>query len=454
MNRRKFLKNTAAVSAGAMVLPRYVLGGTGYQAPSDTLNIAVIGAGGRGASVMSQVSSENIVAICDVDFNRVNQAFYNQQGEIRQDRAALKNAYDNAAQYTDFRDMLEKQQDIDAVVIATPDHIHATAAAMAMRMGKHVYVEKPLTWSVHEARVLTRLAKETGVATQMGNQGHSGDAGRRLVELVWAGAIGDVHESHIWTNRPLWRQGMPHPDTPEPIPGHVNWDLFLGPAPYRPYHSEYHPWNWRGWFDWGTGALGDMGAHLVDHAKWSLKLDAPYSVEASGSPFGGDFASYPLATLIHYEFKLDSGKTHKMTWSDGGLLPARPDVMPSDVQINRGGGGMLIGDKGVLVYDTYGNNPRLYPESLEEEYANLPQTLGRIDVSHGMNWVNACKGINESSCPFEYAGPLTQLMLLGVVALRTEYGKKFFWDDESGQFRNAPDANQFLHREYRRGWEL
>jgi predicted dehydrogenase len=454
MNRRNFLKKSAITSAGAVILPRYVLGGSGYQAPSDTLNIAAIGAGGRGASVMSQLTSENIVAICDVDFNRVEGAFYNNQGEFNESRRPLKEAYDNAVRYYDFREMLEKQADIDAVVIATPDHTHAPAAAMAMRMGKHVYVEKPLTWSVHEARVLRDLAEETGVATQMGNQGHSGDGGREMVELVWDGALGEVHESHIWTNRPLWPQGVPRPDNPDKLPDYVNWDLFLGPAPYRPFSSAYHPWNWRGWTDWGTGALGDMGAHLIDHAKWSLNLGAPYSIEASGSPFGSDYASYPLSTLIHYEFKLDSGNTHKMTWYDGGLLPARPDVVPADVAINPGGGGMLIGEKGVMMYDTYGNNPRMYPQSLEEENQNPPQRLDRIEVSHGMNWVNACKGLNEPSCPFDYAGPLTELMLLGVVALRTEYGKKFFWDDDTGQFSNSSEADQFLHREYRRGWEL
>ena len=454
MNRRNFIKKSAITSAGAVILPRYVLGGKGYQAPSDTLNIAVIGAGGRGASVMSQLTSENIVAICDVDFNRVEGAFYNNQGELNESRRPLKEAYDKAVRYHDFRDMLEKQNDIDAVVIATPDHTHAPAASMAMKLGMHVYVEKPLTWSVHEARVLRDLAEETGLVTQMGNQGHSGDDGRRLVELVRAGVIGEVYESHIWTDRPRWPQGMSYPGTPEAIPDYVNWDMFLGPAPYRPYHSAFHPWNWRGWVDWGTGALGDMGAHLIDHTKWALNLGAPKAIEASGSPFGENQASYPLSTLIHYEFELESGNSHKMSWYDGGLLPGRPEAVPSGVEINRGGGGMLIGEKGVVMYDTYGNNPRYFPEGIEQEYSNVEQTLDRINVSHGMNWVNACKGLNEPSCPFDYAGPLTELMLLGVIALRTEYGKKFYWNDDTGQFSNSTDADQLLHREYRRGWEL
>jgi predicted dehydrogenase len=333
--------------------------------------------------------------------------------------------------------------------------VHAAAAVMAMQMGKHVYVQKPLTYSVHEARVLRDLARETGVVTQMGNQGHSGDDGRRLLEWVWAGAIGPVHEAHIWTNRPIWPQGIPRPDQSEPVPKEVDWDLWLGPAPSVPYHSAYMPFSWRGWTDWGTGALGDMGAHLVDHTYWALDLKYPTTIEASGSPYGGeDKASYPMATIVHYLFARGGRDPVTMTWYDGGLLPARPPVMPADAEVNRGGGAMLIGERGVLVYDTYGNNPRLFPESLQEEYTDVPQTLPRIEVSHEMNWVNACKGLNEPSCPFEYAAPLTETMLLGVVALQAGYGRKLTWDGENGHFIGAPDADAFLHREYRSGWSL
>ena len=455
LSRRKFVGTAAATTFGAMVLPRHILGGPGFRAPSDTLNVAAIGAGGMGASNMSALTSQNIVAICDVDDRRVEGSFYDNEGKLRDNRKELKSAYEKAKQYKDFRVMLEKQKDIDGVVIATPDHVHASAAAMAMRMGKHVYVQKPLTYTVHESRVLAQLAKETGVVTQMGNQGHSQDDGRRLLELVWAGAIGTVHEAHIWTNRPIWPQGMARPEKSEKVPKGVDWDLFLGPAKEVPYHSDYMPFSWRGWTDYGTGALGDMGAHLIDHAYWALDLEYPTSIEAAGSPFGGeDDASFPLSTLVHYEFARGGRDPIQMTWYDGGLLPRRPDVMPAHAEVNKGGGAMLIGEKGVLVYDTYGHNPRLYPEHLEQEYANTPQTLPRIAESHEMNWANACMGIGEATCPLSYAGPLTETMLLGVVALRAGYGRKLFWDGAKGKFHNAPDADAHLHYEYRKGWEL
>ncbi len=455
ISRRQFVGQTAAASFGAMVLPRHVLGGPGFQAPSDTLNVAAIGAGGMGASNMNALTSQNIVAICDVDENRVFGSLHDDKGDVREGREALKAAYKKAKKYKDFRVMLEKQKNIDGVVIATPDHTHASAAVMAMRKDIHVYVQKPLTYSVHEARVLRKVAKETGVVTQMGNQGHSHDDGRRLLELLWAGAIGPVHEAHIWTNRPIWPQGIERPTKSEKPPKTLDWDLFLGPAKKVPYHPGYTPFSWRGWTDYGTGALGDMGAHLIDHTYWALDLKAPTTIEAAGSPYGGDDrASFPLATQVHYEFAQGYRDPILVTWYDGGLLPRRPHQMPADAEVNRGGGAMLIGEKGVLVYDTYGHNPRLFPAILEQEYANVPVSLPRIETSHEMNWANACKGIGEATCPFDYAGRLTETMLLGNVALQAGYGRKLFWDAKTGEFTNAPDANQYLHYEYRKGWEL
>jgi predicted dehydrogenase len=341
-------------------------------------------------------------------------------------------------------------------VIATPDHTHAVAASMAMKLGKHVYVQKPLTYSVHEARFLAQLARETGVVTQMGNQGHSRDDGRRVVEWVRSGILGPVRQAHIWTNRPIWPQGVPRPTDSQPVPAHLNWDLFLGPAPDVPYHSSYTPFNWRGWTDWGTGALGDMGAHLIDHAYWALELDAPTWIEASGSPYGGgaERASFPLATMVHYGFERPDRHPVRVSWYDGGLLPARPEVVPADAPINLVGGVMLIGDKGVLMYDTYGSKPQIYPKSLEEEAAAVPQSLPRIAESHEMNWALACTGKGQASCPFSYAGPLTETMLLGMAALRAGYGRRVSWDGKAGKFTDADDANEFLHRPYRNGWEL
>ena len=473
----------------ATVVPRHVLGGPGYKAPSDTLNIGCVGAGGMGTSNMSRLTSENIVAICDVNFEYVYGGFY-RDGVLREDREELKNAYDAANRYDDFRTMIEEEKDIDAYVVATPDHIHATAAAKAMRAGKHVYVQKPLTWSVHEARVLRHLAEETGVVTQMGNQGHSTDDARRLNEWVQAGAIGVVRDVHVWTNRPVWPQGLPQPKSVDVNketgwgmdaiqarisdgfngkfrqPKSLNWDLFLGPAARVDYHPVYQPFNWRGWVDFGSGALGDMGAHLIDHPYWALGLTYPDTIAATSTPWGADtvspwggaqqnIVSYPAATKVHYRFP-NRGMLPAvdMHWYDGGLMPQRPDVLPSDVVLDRSGGVIFVGDKGILMHETYGGNPRLYPQHLEQEYANVPQTYDRVTTSHEMNWANACKGIGTAVSPFEYAGPLTETMILGVVALKTGQGVKIEWDGEAGKVTSHPEANQYLHRDYREGYSL
>lgn len=441
LSRRNFLKSAAAVAVGVTIVPRHVLGGPGYQAPSDTLNIGAIGAGGMGGSNLEQVQSENVVALADVDWNRAAESF---------------ERFPNAQRYRDFRRMLEEHEnDIDAVIIATPDHTHAVAATMAMRMGKHVYVQKPLTRTIHEARLLRDLADEYNLVTQMGNQGHSHDDGRKLVEWVWAGAIGPVHEVHIWTNRPIWPQGVPRPADSMPVPDYLDWDLWLGPAPDVPYNKAYAPFAWRGWVDWGTSALGDMGAHLIDHAYWALGLDYPTAVWSSSTPFGGkddDRASWPQAQMTQYEFARGGREPIRMMWYDGGLLAPRPAVLPDDVKLEPGGGAILVGEQGILLYDTYGHNPRLYPESLMEEYADVPQQLPRIDVSHEMNWVNACKGLNEPSCPFSYAVPLTETMLLGIVA--NQAGQLIRYNPRDMTIPNAPDAEQYLHYEYRNGWSL
>ncbi len=455
IGRREFVKSAAFAAAGVSIVPRHVLGGVGFRAPSDTLNVAAIGAGGMGASNMAELTSQNIVAIADVDFDRVAGSLLDRSGNVRDDRRALKAAYEKAKRYSDFREMLDQEPGIDAVVIATPDHVHAVAANQAMKMGKHVYVQKPLTWSVKEARVLRETAKETGVVTQMGNQGHSHDDGRRLLEWVWAGAIGPVSEVHVWTNRPIWPQGIDRPAETPPVPDHLDWDLFLGPAPKVPYNPAYHPFAWRGWLDYGVGALGDMGAHLIDHAYWALGLDYPTKVWASGTPFGGERgapASWPLATTVYYDFVQADGSPLKMTWYDGGLLPPRPPQYPDNVEMNPTGGTIMVGTKGILVYDTYGHNPRMYPQDLEQQYADVPKTLTRIDVSHEMNWANACMGEGEATCPFDYAAPLTETMLLGLVALRA--GKPITYNGAEMRIPNAPEAEQYLHREYRAGWAL
>ena len=491
LSRRQFAKTAGVSALAATVVPRHVLGGPGYQAPSDTLNIAAIGAGGMGASNMFALTSENIVAICDVDFEHVHRTLH-PGGNLREGWEALNNAYNGAARFADFRIMLEQQKDIDAVVIATPDHTHAAAAAMAMRLGKHVYVQKPLTWSVYEARVLKQLAQETGVVTQMGNQGHSTDSARIVNEWVQSGCIGAVRDVHVWTNRPVWPQGVPRPkrheidgdtgwgmdDVQQRIahrlyrrqnrkkPKSLNWDLFLGPAPYVDYHPMYQPFTWRGWLDYGTGALGDMGAHLMDHPFWALGLHAPTTIQATSTPWGADnlspwggpprdMASFPIAMQAHYEFPARGALPPlRMHWYEGGIMPERPADLPDDVELPRSGGVIYMGDHGTLLHRDWGADAVMYPAHLMDEYENVPQTYDRVTTSHEMNWVNACKGEDQAVSPFEYAGPLTETMLLGIVALRAGQGVKIHWDAEKGEITNHADANAFLHREYRAGYSL
>jgi hypothetical protein len=387
------------------------------------------------------------------------------------------------------------------VIVATPDHMHATVAAAAMRAGKHVYCQKPLTYSVYESRLLSRLAREHKVVTQMGNQGHSGDGTRRVVEWVRAGVIGPVREVHIYTDRParFWAQGLPRPgaagspatlsagnvravsnalaaamaNANPTVPEGLRWDLYLGPvAEDIPYHPIYHPFTWRGWTDFGVGALGDMGAHLIDQAYWSLGLTYPTSIEATSSLWGTESVpppagsppgtrpaskpvSYPMASTVHYQFPaVGSRAAVKLNWYDGGLFPPRPDALPDDVKLDSEGGGIFVGDKGILIHDTYGENPRLFPMSVAQAGADVPQTLPRIAESHQMNWVRACKGETQASSPFEYGAALNETMVLGVAALRAGQGRKVLYDGEKMQFTNAPDANQFLTREYRAGWAL
>ncbi|HEX6307130.1 MAG TPA: Gfo/Idh/MocA family oxidoreductase [Longimicrobiales bacterium] len=494
LTRRQFVTTTATTAFGAMIVPRHVLGGAGYIAPSAKLNIAIVGAGGMGIENAEKMLAENIVAICDVDFPYVERRLESKQkdgeGKERPDGVKLKEAYTRARRYSDFRVMLEQQKNIDAVVIATPDHTHAIIADTAMKLGKHVYVQKPLTATVHEARVLLETARATGVVTQMGNQGHSTDTARQINEWLQAGVIGPVRDVHIWTNRPIWPQGIPRPadyaalqqtnGTPaEPrtswnsraigeataaamaadyrIPDTLDWDLFLGPADV-PYHPVYHPFNWRGWIDFGVGALGDMAAHLLDHPYWALGLGYPSGVEATSSPFGGprdNPVTYPVAMTAHYEFPARGLQPPvSLHWYDGGLMPPRHPLMPPELTLNREGGVLYIGEWGILMHETYGRNPTLLPDSLLQHAAAVPQTYPRIGDDHETNWIRACKRETQATSPFEYAAPLTEVMLLGIVALRAGQGKRIVFDPASGRITNDDSANQYLTREYRAGWSL
>jgi len=500
-SRRNFVGDSATLALGAMIVPRVVLGGPGYRAPSTKLNIACVGIGGMGMSNMAQMLTENIVAVCDVDFGYVERSLNGRlrprQGQPTPENVALGESYQKASKFTDFRDMLERQKDIDAVLIATPDHLHATIALAAMQLGKHVYVQKPLAYSVYETRLLAKAAANNPkLATQMGNQGHSRDGSHKINEVIAAGLLGKVHEVHVWTDRPVryWAQGIPRPraaSAPAPTappnprpqwnagtvdnavraamalndhtpPPGMDWNLFLGPAPEIPYHPAYHPFAWRGWTDFGVGSIGDMGAHLIDQPYTALGLTYPTSIEASSTPWGGGAqnpASYPLATTVQYEFPAVGKRGPvKLYWYDGGLMPPRPAMLPDDAPLpnpnSDGGGGIFIGEKGIMIYETYGDKPRIYPESLAKKAEALPITQPRITVSHEQNWIQAAKGETTASSPFSHAAPLTETMLLGIAALRAGQGRKVLYDGANMNITNIPDANKLLTREYRKGWEL
>jgi predicted dehydrogenase len=443
LSRRDFLGTAAAVAAFTVV-PRHVLGGAGQTPPSEKLNIAGIGVGGQGGSDLNALSSQNIVALCDVDWRQASGAF---------------KRYPNARKYKDFRKMLdEEDKNIDAVIVATPDHVHAAASIAAIKRGKHVYCEKPLTHSVYEAHTVAQAAREHKVATQMGNQGQAGEEVRLLCETIWDGAIGQVHEVHVWTDRPLnginkvyWPQGVGRPEDTPPVPEGLDWDLWLGPAPHRPYHPCYLPFVWRGWWDFGTGALGDIGCHSLDPVFRALKLGHPTSVEAACTLVNNE--TYPVASRVTYEFPAREGLAPvRLHWYDGGMKPPRPPELEDGRRWDTNGA-LYIGEKGKI----YGG--RLLPESRQKEYGKPPQKLER-SPGHHQEWINACKGGKPAGSNFpDHAGLLAQVVLLGNVALRVELKEKLIrvklqWDGENMKFTNMPEANAFLHREYRQGWML
>ena len=502
ISRRDFVSRAAATTAAVTIVPRHVLG-RGQTPPSDRLNIAGVGVGGMGRTNLLNLGLDNnIVALCDVDWGFAGRQWTlgTLEADLKreQDRVAkggltpeaLKNSEHRVGslrkliaedvpkqkRYRDFRRMLEEQKDIDAVVVATPDHMHAAVALAAMDLDKHVYVQKPLCWSVDEARKLARKAQQKKVVTQMGNQGHSWDDGRKAVEWVQSGAIGDVTEVHVWTNRPLsyWPQGIPRPEPRRisenmrwnmngvmarlanamgiySVPEDLDWDLFLGPAPAVEYHPVYHPFNWRGWVDWGCGALGDMGAHLLDHAYWALDLGYPTSIETVSTPW--EKACFPMATNTYYEFPARGSKPPvKLTWYDGGMFPPTPAEFAEGEKLNAEGGAIMVGTKGKVIHNTYGLGARLLPASLQKAVGDPPRTLPRITTSHEVNWSDACKGKGQASTPIEYAAKLTEVMLLGVVALRA--GTKIHYDGAEMRVTNSREGNDLLKREYRRGWSL
>ena len=461
ITRRAFLRATAVVGTAITLAPRHVLGGPKYVPPSEKVNIAIIGAGGQGrtnARALFNEPSAQIIAVCDVNEQDDYSPFYYKglagrkpvKDEVEKQYASQKPNF-RCADYVDFRRMLEEEKAIDAILCATPDHLHALVSITAMKLGKHVYCEKPLTHNIWEAREVARVAKETGVATQMGNQGHSGDGIRSTCEWIWDGAIGTVREVHAWSWDEGWPQRLGRPTETPPVPKGLAWDLWLGPRESRPYHPSYAPVRWREYWDFGTSLLGDMGCHNLDPAVWALDLKWPTSVEAC-TPMVDSYSTSPCA-MVRYQFGPRGAQPPvKVTWYDGGLLPERPDELPDEDQLGANGNGILFrGDKGVIMCPGWGGPPRILPDAKMDAYPRPPKTLPR-SKGHHRDWLEACKGGPPASANFEYGARITELVLLGNIALRAR--KKIYWDSANMTVTNVPEAAAMIKESYRAGWEI
>ncbi len=436
--------------AAFTIVPRNVLAGSGGPAPSDKLNIAAAGVGGMGANYLAGCETENIVALADVDHSLAARVF---------------RKYPKAKIYKDFRGMLEREKNVDAVIVGTPDHSHALVASAAMRLGKHVYCAKPLTRTIGEARALLRLAREKKLATQMSVQSCASEDACATEEWVRSGVIGDVREAHVWSDRPIWPQGIERPADTLKTTADLDWDLWLAGAPERPYHPIYHPFSWRGWTDFGTGALGDMACHYFHMAFRALGLSYPASVHASITAvvqgaietINGSHRwrrrretrfpeTFPHSSMVTWDFPREHVRLY---WYDGGLKPPRPAAM--DVDEPLGPDGLMFAGTRGLIFSSYNRAPRLSPRSLRESFTPPPKTVPR-SIGHYREWVAACKGGKAPNCDFEFGSRLTETALLGVIAQRT--GKYLAYDAETGRITNDSDANALVQQPYRAGWSL
>ena len=481
MSRRSFLKKGAAAAIGLAVVPSTVLGKKfGHTAPSDKLNILGVGIGGRGASVLKRLESQNIIGLCDVDWKYAEHVFQR---------------YPAAKRYNDYRRMYDEMlKSADAVMVATADHTHAIIAADAITAGKHVYCEKPLTHTVYESRLLTKLAAKHKVATQMGNQGASAEGVRKVCEWIWNGEIGEVRKVEAFTDRPIWPQGLMRPENDERVPKTLNWDAFIGPAPMRPYNSIYTPWNFRGWWDFGTGALGDMACHILHPVFKGLKLGYPTKVQGSSTLLLSE--SCPTAQTVKFVFPARDNMPKvampevEVYWYDGGLMPTRPEGLPAGKDLNvKGGGAIFYGTKDTLICGCYGADPYL----VSGREPKCPPVMREVKESHQMDWVRACKEDADdrtlSASDFSEAGPFNEMVVMGVLAVRLQgLNQELHWDGEKMRFTNIPadatiktvikdgfsikdghptfkktwtdpvNANQFaeelIKHNYREGWKL
>ncbi|MDD4225431.1 MAG: Gfo/Idh/MocA family oxidoreductase [Mariniphaga sp.] len=486
-SRRGFIKKATAAAAGISVVPSFAVSGLGHRAPSDKLNIAGIGVGGKGHPNLVGMNTENIVALCDVDWKYADKTF---------------KEFPKAKRYRDWRKMYDEVgKSFDAVMVATSDHTHAPIAAHALAMGKHVYCQKPLTHSVYESRLLTKLAAKYRVATQMGNQGNSGDGVRQVCEWIWNGEIGEVQEVHAWTDRPIWPQGLERPKEIMTPPGTLNWDLFIGPAPERPFHEIYTPWNWRGWWDFGTGAFGDMACHVLDPVYQALKLGYPDKVKGSSTQMNTESA--PQAETVEFIFparekmpKVNMPQV-KVYWYDGGLLPNKSNLLPEEINLMADGlgGCVFVGSKDTLITGCGGFNPFLLSgrtPQVTPYLRRVPGAIGYVDGPHEQDWIRACKESPENrvegTSHFGYSGPFNEMVLMGVLAIRLQsLNKTLMWDAENMQFTNISSseelrivtsddfqvidghphfntkyakfnaletAGEYIKHTYRRGWDL
>jgi len=436
LSRRSFIDKTFTAAAGITILPSTVISGLGHRAPSDKLNIAGIGVGGMGYNNLRNMENENIVALCDVDWAYAEKSSFSR--------------WSRARKYTDFREMFDQQKDIDSVMIATPNHTHALAAVLAMRQGKHVYVQTPLAHSVYESRILRETANRYGVATQMGNQGNSDEGIRFICEWIWAGVIGEVTHVDAWTNSLFWPQGLERPTREQRIPRTLSWDLFIGPAKMRPYNEIYHPWNWRGWWDFGSGVLGDKACHILDPVFKALMLEHVSSVQGSSTPI--NMESVPNAEVIKYEFPRRNNLPKvampevSVHWYDGNLMPPRPNELEDGEMMGDNDGGCIFyGTQGKIMCGAYGKNPRLLPTSEMAHFQQPAKSIHRISNAmsggHEQDWIRACKEDKserlEASSNFNYSGLLNEMVAIGALAVKLQsLQRKLIWDGPNMRFTN------------------